>query len=575
MHRIACLATSTRVAVIALGVIAALALAGCYGPTEEDGKATAHAAAPVDLRGAPQRMRLITRDQYVNSLRYIFGPDLSVEARIAPMRRTEGLLANAAASVGVTDTQIEQFQRVAVQVSAEVVDAKHRNFFIPCKPKDEMAADPECAATFLSRIGRLLYRRPLSAAKLAQVVEDANVGAAKLQGFYPGLAVALEGVLLSPELLFVTDTYEPDPQNQGQLRLDAYSLAQRMSFFLWNAAPDEALLKAADSGEIQSAKGRARVVDMMLASPRLEVGMRAFFGDMMEFNRLDGLAKDPKIFPAVTAASIADAREQTLRTIINHLITENRDYRDLYTTRETFISPSLAALYGTEAAQGWGRYEFPGASGRVGIVTHISFLAVHAHPVRSSPTLRGKAVREILLCQKVPPPPPNVDFSAIENPDPSLKTARDRLEAHRKNPVCAGCHKITDPIGLALENFDGAGEYREAEKGAKIDVSGTLDGKPFNDAVGFAYALHDNPALTSCLVRRLYSYGTGGPATAEDAPNLAYFNQRFGEQGYRLRDLLRTIALSRAFSQVLPPVPVGPIENSAKLPAQNVVDKAR
>lgn len=535
----------------------------------------ADTAGPADLRGTPQRMRLITRDQFVNSLRYIFGPDVSVDARFAPARRTEGLLASGAASVGITDAQIEQFQRIAVRVSAEVVDAKHRNFFIPCKPRNENAADPECAAKFLSRIGRMLYRRPLPAAKLAQVVEDASAGAAKLEGFYLGLAVALEGMLLSPEVLFITDTYEPDPQNNGKLRLDGYSLAQRLSFFLWNAAPDETLLKAAESGDIESANGRARVVDMMLASPRLEVGMRAFFNDMMEFDRLDTLAKDSKIYPAINGAVIADAREQTLRTIIDHLIAENLDYRDLYTTRETLISPSLAAFYGTEAPQGWGRYEFPAGSGRAGIVTHISFLAAHAHPGRSSPTLRGKAVREILLCQKVPPPPPNVDFSAVENPDPNLKTARDRLQAHRKNPVCAGCHKITDPIGLTLENFDGAGEYRATEKGAKIDASGTLDGRSFEDTIGFAYALHDNPALTSCLVRRLYSYGTGGPAAAEDARNLAYFEQRFAEQGYRLRDLLRTIALSRVFWQVLPPEPSGPVKNSAKNPGQNAADQAR
>src|SRR6185312_13621122 len=148
---------------------------------------------------------------------------------------------------------------------------------------------------------------------------------------------------------------------------------------------------------------------------------------------------------------------------------------------------------------------------RKGLLTQISFLAAHSHPGRSSPTLRGKALREILLCQPVPRPPANVDFSAVENPDPSLHTARDRLGLHRKNPVCAGCHKITDPMGLALENFDGAGIYRETEKGSAIDVSGTLDGKDFHDVAGLGVALHDHPALTSCLVKRAYSYASGGP----------------------------------------------------------------
>jgi hypothetical protein len=186
----------------------------------------------------------------------------------------------------------------------------------------------------------------------------------------------------------------------------------------------------------------------------------------------------------------------------------------------------------------------------VGLLTQIAFLASHAHPGRSSPTLRGKALRELLLCQQVPRPPPNVDFSLIEDPKSTLHTARERLAAHRANPICAGCHKITDPIGLALENFDGAGQYRDTERGAPIDASGTLDGKNFTDPAGLAQALHDNPALPSCIVRRAYSYGTGGPVKANDKTVLPYLNSQFAAAQFRFPDLLRTIALSRAFAYV-------------------------
>jgi hypothetical protein len=148
-----------------------------------------------------------------------------------------------------------------------------------------------------------------------------------------------------------------------------------------------------------------------------------------------------------------------------------------------------------------------------------------------------------------------VDFSIVENPNSNYHTARDRLEAHRKNPVCAGCHRIMDPMGLALENFDGAGEYRDTEKGAKIDASGNLDGAAFKDVAGLGQALHDHPALTSCLVKRVFAYGTGGRIASDDAPILDYFNKRFAQDGYRLPDLLRSIALSNAFSEVrdIPP----------------------
>jgi len=256
---------------------------------------------------------------------------------------------------------------------------------------------------------------------------------------------------------------------------------------------------------------------------------------------------------------VQDAREQTLRTIVDHLLVRRGDYRDLFTTRHTFLSPALAVLYGVPVSSGWTPYDVPADSPRVGLLTQVSFLALHAHPGRSSPTLRGKALRELLLCQRVPHPPPNVDFSKVENPDPSLHTMRERLTAHRSNPVCAGCHRIVDPIGLGLENFDGVGEFRNTEGGESIDASGTLDGRNFKDAVGLGQALHDDPALTSCLVSRMYSYGVGGaPANGEQTQALLkYFDARFADDGYRVPDLMRTIALSEAFSEVTePPAPV-------------------
>jgi len=550
-----------------IGFLGVCSLISCTGQPAPERNAAATSARstvemPTDAKGTPQRFRLITQEQYLNTLNYVFGPDLKVDARFAPLQRTGGLLANGAAIAGVTGAQLESFQRTASTTAATVLDPEHRAFLMPCKPKDEKAADPACAAQFLNTVGRLLYRRPVPQESLAEYVAQANTGAAQVKNFYTSLSAALEGMLLSPEVLYITDTYEPDPANKGKFRLDAYSLAQRLSFFLWNAAPDDALLKAAESGEIHTAKGRARLVDAMLVSRRTEAGMRSFFDDMMGFEHFGNLAKDASIYPAFTAATVVDAREQTLRTIINHLLVENRDYRDLYTTRDTFMSQPLAIIYGGPAMPGWRKYQFPESSGRAGIITHVSFLAVHSHPGRSSPTLRGKALREILLCQPVPRPPANVDFSALENPKAEHRTQRERVSFHLENPVCAGCHKITDPMGLTLEQFDGAGFYRTTERGNPIDPSGTLDGKDFVNALGLGQALHDHPALPTCLTRRLYSYATGG-ADNNDPAALSYFTARFAESGYKLPDLLRAIALSPAFSEIVPPAAAG---QTASLP---------
>jgi uncharacterized protein DUF1592/uncharacterized protein DUF1588/uncharacterized protein DUF1595/uncharacterized protein DUF1585 len=529
-------------------------MAGSQG----EGKKAAAVATPASIDTGPQaastaHVRLLSQDQYFNSIGYIFGPDIRVAAHFAPFRRTQGLLEIGASSAGVTTGQIEEFQRTAASIAEQVVSPEHREFLVPCTPKDATHPDRKCATEFLSSVGRLLYRRPLSAEELAATLAKADEAATRLKDFYAGLSASLEGMLISPDVLFVVDKAEPDPQHPGLQRLGAYSLATRLSLFLWNAAPDDQLLQQAQRGDLYTVAGRARAVDRMLASPRLETGVRAFFDDMLGFDDFANLSKDPNIYPAFSGVTVQDAREQTLRTIVNHLLVKKGDYRDLFTTRDTFISPALGEVYGVPAPPGWSEYQFPANSPRAGLLTQISFLAAHAHPGRSSPTLRGKALRELLLCEVVPRPPPNVDFSKVENPDPSLKTMRQRLTAHRSNPVCAGCHRITDPIGLSLENFDGAGEFRDTEHGATIDASGSLDGHDFTSPQGLAQALHDDPAAPACLVQRLYGYAVGGLEKSDTQVMLPYLKQTFAQQGYRLPDLMRTIALSNAFAEVTAP----------------------
>ena len=506
---------------------------------------------------SPARVRVISQQQYVNTIAYVFGPTVTVSAHFAPFRRIDGLLANGASVAGVTSGQMQEFQRTAESLANQVVSPEYRNFLIPCEPARDDAADKACAAQFVGSVGRLLHRRPLDPAVQARFVGEAGQAATELKDFYKGLAVALEGMLVSPDMLFIVDRTEPDPERPGLRRLDAFSLASRLSFFLWNSAPDDELLKAAERGELHTADGRSRAVERMLASTRLETGVRAFFDDMLAFEELAILAKDPGIYPAFTGVTIADSREQSLRTIVDHLIVQDRDYRDLFTSRETFISPALGILDGVVAPPGWTHYEMPADSPRAGLLTQVSFLAGHSHPGRSSPTLRGKALRELLLCQVVPRPPPDVDFSLFEDPASSLPTARERLNAHQANPICAGCHKVTDPIGLALENFDGAGQHRDTERGAHIDATGSLDGKSFTDAAGLGAVLRDHPALSACLVKRLYSYGIGGsPGKAGEKVMLPHLGERFAENGYRVPDLMRTVALSTAFSAIDAPAAV-------------------
>ncbi len=518
-----------------------------------------------EIAGTHALTKLITAEQYSNSLAYIFGPGIDAEVQFAPVAREEGLLANSLATAGVSGGQVQTIQSVASSVARQVMDVENRQYLIGCRPESIDGPDRACATQFVSRVGRLLFRRALSDEEIATYVEYASVAAQELDGtesdgeeldgFYAGLEVVLEGLLLHPEVLFIIENAEPDPDNPEQLRLDAYSLASRLSFFLWNASPDDELLAAAESGDLQSPGGIERAVDRMLESPRLIDGMRAFFDDMLVFDEFKTLAKDPTIYPEFTSVTAQDAREQTLRTIIDHTLTQGKDYRDLFTSRSTFMSPALAILYGVPAQPGWAPYTFAEDSPRAGLLTQVSFLAGTSHPGRSSVTLRGMALRERFLCQVVPEPPPGIDFSVLTNPDAHYPTQRERVAVHLETPSCAGCHRITDTIGLSLEQFDGAGAYRLTENGATIDATGSLDGFEFDGAIGLGEALSQNPELPRCLVRRVYSYATGGPPDNDARPALSYFNEEFAAQGYQLRNLLRTIALSNAFSQIQSPGP--------------------
>ena len=553
------LAVSSRYSLLCGVMATALIMAGCSQPGAERGAAspTATPAALPDATSAA-RVRLMTATQYANVIADIFGADIKPGKPLGPLTRTDGLVSTAAARVGVTSGDMMKLQRAAAAVAAQVVDngnleqeiPSHRDSLVPCKPKDIAASDDACATKFIAQTGRLLYRRPLSEQLLSEYVAKARTAADSNKDFYVGLTGVLEGMLVDPNVLMITDVAENDPKNPGQKRLDAYSVASRLSFFLWNTVPDDAILKMAESGEILTPKGRARAVDTMLASPKLENGVRAFFDDMFAFEDFDNLSKDGAIYPIVTGTALRDSREQTLRTIADHLVTRKGDYRDLFTTKNTFMSPALAAIYQVPTRPGWTPYTFPDTSPRAGILTHVSFLAVHAHPARSSATLRGKALRELFLCQKVPAPPPNVDFSALEDPTSPFRTARDRVNFHLQNPVCAGCHKITDPMGLALENFDGGGQFRDNEKGVPIDASGVLDGASFKNIAGLSHAMREHPQVPRCLVRRIYSYGTGGPLTNDSNDQVDALTKVFASNGYRVPELMRAIASSDAFVRV-------------------------
>lgn len=543
-------------------MICAVLVAGCAPSTDLN---SAVRSSEVSDAGGPPVMRRLTQSQYEQVIKDVFGPTIELGGRFEPDPREGGLLAVGAGKVSVTTSGLQQYDIMARSVAAQVTGEDRRETMIGCTPTDEAAPDNVCARQFLSKVGRLLYRRPLTEDELTARIENANAAANKLGSFYEGLEMGLAGMLVAPQFIFRQETSEPEPRRAGLSRLDAFSRATRLSFFLWNSAPDEQLLSAAARGELHDSKGIARQVERMVASPRLKTGVRALFADLLEFDKFDELSKDAEIFPKFNFIAAEDAKEQTLRTVVDHLVTQSGDYRDLFTTRKTHLTRLLGALYRVPVVspEGWEAYEFSEDAQQAGILTHASFVALHSHPGRTSPTLRGKALREILLCQKVPDPPGNVDFNIVQDTDnPNFKTVRQRLDAHASEPMCVGCHKITDPIGLALENFDTIGGFRETENGTSIDTSGELDGVSFTDAAELGRVVRNHPAATSCLVNRVFSYGVGRLLTRSEKEWLdTYLEKIFAEDGYRLPQLLRRIATSDTFFRI------SPTEGDADAPA--------
>ncbi len=496
-------------------------------------------------------VRRITETQYRHTIAEVFGPQIKINARFEPEKREDGLLAIGSAQLSLTSAGFEQYFALANSIAEQVLGDKQRT--VLCKPGDPAQADDACARQFIERYGERLFRRPLTEPETSARLKVAAMGARQSGDFYAGLKLALTSLLVAPEFLFRVETAEPDPANRLQYRLDGYTKAARLSFLLWDSTPDQELLDAASNGAIHTEAGLKQQVNRLVNSPRFEDGVRAFFADLLQLDGVENLVKDPAIYPKFNQAVSDSAKEQTLKTVVELLVRQNRDYRDLFTSNDTFINRPLAAVYRVPfAANGdWARYTFPPSSGRSGIFSQISFLSLFAHPGTSSPTKRGIKLLEIFMCEATPDPPANVDFSRVQ--DSTKGTVRGRLLDHMQNVGCAGCHRRTDPPGLALEHFDGLGQLRTQENGSRIEVTGDLNGAKFEGAQGLGKLLHDAPEVSDCLVRKVYAYAVGRKLEEQDEGYLSGQAKVFADGGYRLPGWMVQMATSPAFFKVVIP----------------------
>lgn len=509
-----------------------------FGPTASFGGSALTAPQPT--------VRRLTEAQYRAAILEAFGPRIEVVGRFEPDMRVGGLAAVGASAVSITPSGFEQYDAIARHIAEQVFAPENRAALVGCAPGGGDPDGSRCAASFVKKVGLKLFRRPLNEDRAQIAVSRTVAGAQRLGGFDAGLQAVLVGMLTSPDFLFRIDT--PAPVGPPGA-IDSYSKATRLSFLLWNAPPDDALLAAAASSALDTPEGLQSEVDRMIASPRFTDGVRAFFDDFLHLSDIDTLSKDALIYPAFSTTVAAAAREQTLRTITHLLVERRGDYRELFTTRRFAMTRALGPIYDIPVAgSGWSIHEFPEGDPRIGLLTHASLLALHSHPGRTSPTLRGKYIRETLLCQEVSSPPANVNFAVVQDVNnATLKTTRQRLEAHLDDEECASCHKATDGLGLSLEQFDGAGNFRSTEHGEPIDVTGKFDKVSFDGVAALGRLFHDSPRISQCLVGSVWRYANGRMDGPVDRAELVRLNAGFAGNGYRFVDLMRTIALDPRF----------------------------
>jgi hypothetical protein len=435
-------------------------------------------------------------------------------------------------------------------VQATLASTAARAQLIPCKPTGP--ADEACLGTVLERVGSKAFRRALTAPELDTWKKVGRAAATAFSNFDRGVEFAVAGLLQSPNFLYVAEQGEPDAKVPGAVRYTSVEMASRLSFFLLGTTPPEALLAVARNNGLSTADQVRAQALALLELPQARAALNPLFQEWLDLEGvLDGGGKDSKAFPTFNTALAKSMIEETTRFLGDIAFDSKRNFHDILDARFTYVDKALAAHYGLAAptAAGFTRVELPANGPRGGVLTQAAFLSAQAHPIEPSPTLRGKLVRERLLCQAVPEPPPDVPI-VLEDPPPNSepRTLRERLNQHMTDPTCRGCHQITDPIGFGFQNFDAIGRFRTTELNRPIDASGSLDTRGnFTDARGFSVLLKGDPRLTSCITRTAFRFAAGHIELDSEDSSLDAVERATQQKGFNFKAWLAEIAASDAF----------------------------
>ena len=441
-------------------------------------------------------------------------------------------------------------------------DTPSRRRVFTCQPADgSQAAEVACAAEILSTLARRAYRRPVTDADVELLLGFYRDGR-EVGDFEAEIEMALRRLLVSPEFLFRVERDPADLESGTPYHISDLELASRLSFFLWSSAPDDELIDVAADGTLADPEVLESQVRRMLADPRSETLVTNFAAQWLYLRNLPAVSPDFIVFPDFDEALRRALRQET-EFFFESIIREDRSALDLLTANYTFVNERLAKHYDIPNIYGshFRRITLPPDSPRGGLLGHGSILAVTAYATRTSPVVRGKWVLENVLGMSPPPPPPNVPPLSEEKSDRVL-SMRERMVQHRRNPVCASCHAIMDPVGLSLENLDAIGRWRTLTDGFEpIDASGSLpDGTTFEGVAGLQQAiLSRSDQFVRALTEKLLTYALGRAMEYYDAPAVREVERNAASDDYRFSSLIFGIVRSTPFQMRRAPAGDSPV----------------
>lgn len=515
------------------------------------------AIACTDPRPGPTHLRRLSASEYRGSIAVLLGAGLPDPTVDFPDDAVVGGFDNNAEALAISDLHVERWRDAAEQLAAAVIaDPDRRASVVGCDPA---GADREaCLESFARRFGRLAWRHTLDDDELAGLLAVANAAAGDADP-WAAVALVIEAVLQSPSFVFRVELGEPDPQAPERIALRGVEVATRLSLLLVGATPSTELLDLAEAGGLADADGVEAAAHELLGDPRAVAALREFHGQWLQLPVLEHVARDPAVYPAWTPTLGLAMAESTRRLVDEHVWTAGADFLDVLVADHAWLDPQLAALYGV-AIEGddFASVQLPTAQRRSGILGQASTATVTGKNDAGLAIFRGKFIREVLLCESLPPPPQNVP--AV--PDPVAgESDQERLSRHRTDPACSGCHALLDPLGFGLAELDAIGRWRELDStGAPVDARGSLsgwDGYEFDGAVELAAMLRSDPAVAECVVRQLFRWSAGRRETEADTCTLDGLAAEFEASDHSLLALLVAYVRSDAF-RFREPAPEGP-----------------